>query len=36
MDQRYAQGLGKFMKPKMTILFTIVALIGMIFGNVQL
>ena len=30
--QRYAQGLGKFMKPKMTILFTIVALIGMIFG----
>ena len=30
--QRYAQGLGKFMKPKLTILFTIVAILGMIFG----
>ena len=30
--QRYAQGLGKFMKPKLTILFTVVAIIGMIFG----
>ena len=30
--QRYAQGLGKFMKPKLTILFTCVAILGMIFG----
>ncbi len=30
--QRYVQGLGKFMKPKLTILFTIVAILGMIFG----
>ena len=30
--QRYAQGLGKFMKPKVTILFTCAAIIGMIFG----
>ena len=30
--QRYAQGLGKFMNPKLTILFTCVAIIGMIFG----
>ena len=30
--QRYAQGLGKFMKPKLTILFTCIAILGMIFG----
>ena len=30
--QRYAQSLGKFMKPKLTIIFTCVAIIGMIFG----
>lgn len=30
--QRYVQGLGKFMKPSMTILFTVIALFGMIFG----
>ena len=30
--QRYAQGLGKFMKPKVTILFTCIAILGMIFG----
>ena len=30
--QRYAQGLGNIMKPKLTILFTVVAIIGMIFG----
>lgn len=30
--QRYAQGLGKFMKPSITILFTVIALFGMIFG----
>lgn len=30
--QRYAQGLGKFMKPSITIIFTVIALIGMIFG----
>ena len=30
--QRYAQGLSKFMKPKLTILFTCIAILGMIFG----
>ena len=30
--QRYMQGLGKFMKPNITIIFTIIALFGMIFG----
>ena len=30
--QRYAQSLGKFMKPKLTIIFTCVAIVGMIFG----
>ena len=30
--QRYAQSLGKFMKPKLTILFTCLAILGMIFG----
>ena len=30
--QRYMQGLGRIMKPKLTILFTCVAIIGMIFG----
>ena len=30
--QRYVQGLGKFMKPSLTIIFTIIALFGMIFG----
>ena len=32
MIQRYAQGLGKFMNPKLTIIFTTVAVLGMIFG----
>ncbi len=30
--QRYTQGLGKIMKPGLTLLFTFIAIIGMIFG----
>ncbi len=32
MIARYTQALGRLMKPSMTILFTIVAILGMIFG----
>ena len=32
MIQRYTQALGRIMKPSMTIVFTVIAILGMIFG----